>query len=351
MSGEQFLLSGNQIAKFSTAHVTFPGGTSTIRLNGIKTLGDETSRFFLIRTQGEGETIGNGQFFAIHAAVPNASGTLVPSATPLISANFSTPDAYNNTGAGDDYIIFGLFGGSRFVIDLGGFADAGTATFVQGRDVLPGGNGELELSDIASANPDEIVCFCRGTPIRTPDGEVAVENLRPGDMVTTLDNGAQAIRWIATTRVALTPENAALAPIRLRPGALGQGLPLCEIMVSPAHRFLFSGSRCELLLATDQALVAARHLVDGSAIQEVRDLAEVEYWHFMCDRHEIVFAAGSETESFNPGDRAVGTVDEPTRRELFRLFPELRSSILRGMWKTVRPTVRAYEARLLCAVI
>lgn len=351
MSGEQFLLSGDQIAQFATANVTFPGGTSTIRLNGIKTLGDENSRFFLVRTQGEGETIGNGQFFAIHAAVPNAAGTLVPSSTPLISANFSTPDAYNNAGAGDDYIIFGLFGGTRFAIDLGGFGPGGTATFVQGRDVLPGGNGELELSDIASANPDGIVCFCRGTPIRTPDGDVPVESLRAGDTVMTLDNGAQAVRWIATTRVALTPENAALAPIRLRPGALGQGLPICEIMVSPAHRFLFTGARCELLLATDQALVAARHLVDGDAIREVCDLPEVEYWHFMCDRHEIVFAGGSETESFNPGDRAVDAVDETTRRELFRLFPELRSGIMRAMWKTVRPTARAYEARLLCAAI
>ncbi len=347
MAGEQFLLSGNQIARFGNANVTFPGGGSTIRLTGVQTLGDENSRFFLVRTQGNGETIGNGQFFSIYAAVPNSSGTLVPAAKPLITANFATPDAYNNTGAGDDYIIFGIFGGSKFAVDLGGFGADHTVTFVQGKDVLPGGNGELELAEITAANPDAVVCFCAGTPIRTPEGEVPVERLCVGDLVETLDHGAQAIRWIAHTSVLLTSENANLAPIRLASGSLGGGLPVCTLMVSPAHRFLFRGAMCELLMATEQALVAARHLVNGTTIVEVTDARSVEYWHFMCDNHEIVFAGDSETESFNPGEQGLKAVGGATQDELFVLFPELRSDLIRGLWKTARPVARAFEARLL----
>jgi hypothetical protein len=381
MAGEQFLLSGDQIATFSNVSMTYPDGKSNITLNGLKTLGDENSRYFLVRTQGDGETVSNGQFFAIYEAVPGPGGTLVPASKPLIAPNYATPDAYGNTAAGDDYIIFGMFGGSRFAVDLDGFsATQSSTTYAQGQDTLPGGNGELEMTEIRAANPDTApthtpapapapapdptpapapapvpggdaaVCFCRGTPIRTPSGDVPVEALRIGDLVETLDNGAQRIRWISCTRVVLDGGNADLAPIRLEAEALGGGLPEREIMVSPAHRFVLRGARCELLLATDQALVSARHLVNGGSIRVASGMASVEYWHFMCDSHEIVLAAGCETESFNPGDGAIAGVDLPARAELYRLFPELRSKVARATWKSARPIARGFESRVLSAV-
>jgi hypothetical protein len=39
-----------------------------------------------------------------------------------------------------------------------------------------------------------IICFARGALITTPRGQVAVEDLRVGDLVITADNGLQAIR-------------------------------------------------------------------------------------------------------------------------------------------------------------
>lgn len=44
------------------------------------------------------------------------------------------------------------------------------------------------------------VCFTAGTMIATPDGERAIETLKVGDLVETLDNGPQAIRWIGGAR-------------------------------------------------------------------------------------------------------------------------------------------------------
>lgn len=109
--------------------------------------------------------------------------------------------------------MFGLFGGSRFVIQTSGFNGQSTQTYVQGNDVVgPDGDGGLSLSELGAASPDTVVCFCTGTPIRTIHGEVSVEELKVGDQVMTLDHGLQTIRWISVSRIELTKENADLAP-------------------------------------------------------------------------------------------------------------------------------------------
>ncbi len=351
MAGEQFLLSGDQIATFASSSVTFPGGVSTIQLNGLATLGDADSRFFLIRETGDGEQVLNGQFFSVYQAVDDGSGTLVPGASPIISANFATPDAYDDTGAGDGYLIFGLFGGTQFVVNLEGFEGASSFTAVEGQDTIEGGNGELELTEITDADPDGAICFCPGTPILTVRGEVPVECLKVGDLVWTLDNGAQPIRWIARSRVNLTPGSTRLRPIRISRGTLPGGLPTSDIMVSPAHQFLTEGAFCELFLGTDQALVAAKHLVNGSTVRPAHDLRQAEYWHFLFDRHEIVCAAGSLTESFFPGRYGLSTLDRETRDELFELFPGLRSGPRGKYGKSVRQVTHAHEARLLAKTL
>ncbi|WP_428544758.1 Hint domain-containing protein [Profundibacter sp.] len=185
-----------------------------------------------------------------------------------------------------------------------------------------------------------VTCFVRGTKIETADGPVAVEDLKTGDMVRTVDNGLQPLRWIGRRTV---PAENAFAPILIRKGALGNTE---DLRVSPQHRVLLSGWRAEINLGLPEVLAPAKSLINGETI--LRETGgEVEYFHIMFDRHELVYAAGIESESFHPGDMGWNALTDETREEILTLFPELRDEGVKAYGATARPTIKSREAQML----
>lgn len=228
-------------------------------------------------------------------------------------------------------------------LDLGGVADRTTLNLTTD---TPGElAGTIELTDgtlVTFDNIEQIICFTPGTRIRTAQGERRVEELTPGDLILTRDNGPQPLRWIGRRTVAAT---GAFAPIRIDPVLLaGADAPL---IVSPQHRLLWSGGRAQLLFGQSEVLVAAKHLLPHAAVH-CDEGGTVTYLHLMFDRHEIVTANGALTESLFPGDTALEALDPQGRDELFALFPELRSHA-GGFESTARCCLRAHEAQALIA--
>ncbi|SDH37580.1 Hint domain-containing protein [Alloyangia pacifica] len=173
-----------------------------------------------------------------------------------------------------------------------------------------------------------VICFAVGTRILTSRGQVAVETLREGDMVQTKDDGLQPVHWVGSRRMSgarlhVLPE---LRPVRIRAGAFGIERPDDEFLVSPEHRMLIRGAVARSLFNTDEVLVAAKHLVNGSTICRDLRVREVTYVHLLLPRHEIVFANGVETESFHPANTALSSLSDVDRARLLALLPgvELR---------------------------
>lgn len=250
MAGEHMLLSGDQIATYSAAATSWPALTyqTHLEFQGIAPLGDADSRFVLVRTQGEGDVITNGNLFTLHAAIDDGAGNLVPGAV-VMAANFVTPDGYGGLGAGDDYLAFGMFGGQRILVRLDGCGGATSFLVTAGDDIAPGGDGEISISQITQAAPtDAPICFAAGTLICTPTGDVAVQDLAVGDLAMTLDNGAQPLRWIG--RQNLGPEALArhphARPIRIRAGASGRDLPAGRVVASSTFICFSTGTRSSL---------------------------------------------------------------------------------------------------------
>ncbi len=195
-----------------------------------------------------------------------------------------------------------------------------------------------------------IPCFTPGTLIETRRGPVAVEDLAPGDRVLTRDNGYQPIRWIGQR--ALGPADLVLRPqlqpVRIARGALSANEPEADLIVSPQHRMLLSGSRAELFFGEPEVLAAALHMVGRPGITRLT-CARVTYLHLLFDSHEIIRANGAWTESYQPGKATLGAMSDPQRKEILDIFPELAEVEAENGWAAARLSLKAHEVRLMLA--
>ena len=174
-----------------------------------------------------------------------------------------------------------------------------------------------------------IVCFAAGTNILTPEGEVAIETLRPGDLVETLDHGPQPLLWMGQRRVrdAELTARPELRPVRIARGALGN------------HRAMLV-SRQHGMMIDDRHLVRAIHLVpELPGVRVAHGKREVTYVHLFFARHELVFAEGIPSESFYPGPTALRMLSPASRLDLLKRMPRLN---LDGALEDVRETQAAY---------
>jgi hypothetical protein len=72
-----------------------------------------------------------------------------------------------------------------------------------------------------------------------------------------------------------------------------------------------------------QVLIAAKHLVGINGIEVAHDLTQVSYFHILFDRHEVIFANQTASESLYTGPQALKSLSQEAREEIFALFPEL----------------------------
>jgi hypothetical protein len=135
------------------------------------------------------------------------------------------------------------------------------------------------------------VCFLEGTAIATPAGEVAVEALQIGDLVTTIVGGeavAKPVKWVGYRSVKpgdLAGEDA--HPIRIKAGAFADNMPQRDLLVTPEHCILVDGG-----------LTPARLLVNGRSIIVDTGISSFTYYHVELENHGILLAEGLATESY-----------------------------------------------------
>ncbi|MFP7675162.1 Hint domain-containing protein [Marivita sp. S0852] len=188
----------------------------------------------------------------------------------------------------------------------------------------PGGNGtpSVEASDIVP------VCFCRGSRIETRHGLRPVEALRAGDAVRRQDGTFATLRQVFHTGLCADAlaRNAKLRPVRIMAGALANGLPLRDLLVSRQHRMLISSKIAERMFGHRDVLVPAIKLTALPGIFEDVPVRAVDYYHLLFDAHEVILAEGAPTESLFTGPEALKAVSAEARREILSLFPGLRDT-------------------------
>ncbi|NRB00571.1 MAG: Hint domain-containing protein [Rhodobacteraceae bacterium] len=263
---------------------------------------------------------------------PNTDGTTVQieidTPTPVDITTSSWP-TFTGTGSGVEIYTADVNGQPvtfAYITSSGDGFDDGVDRIVVISGTLKDGDtiGATTLETTPSDNPldfDTVVCFAAGTLIDTPHGPVPVEDLRPGDLVLTRDNGPQPLTWVGQQE--LTAAQLASAP-RLQPflipaGALGPDEPTTDLIVSPQHRILVSTPAMQMNLGMDEALVAAKHL---RCARRQRGRG-VTYVHLMFARHEIVRSNGVWSESLFVGPEARRSAQAEEFLEVFGERPAL----------------------------
>lgn len=169
-----------------------------------------------------------------------------------------------------------------------------------------------------------MICFTPGTILATSTGSRRIEELLPGDLVQTRDDGLQPVIWTGRRRIsgARLFASPRLRPVRIRGGAFGIGRPDTDLLVSPQHRMLVRGAAVGEAFNTPEVLVAAEDLVNGRTVAVDLTPGDVTYVHFLLERHGIVVANGLQTESFHPAGAALEDLAASDRAQLALVLPE-----------------------------
>ncbi|WP_088623727.1 Hint domain-containing protein [Oceanicola sp. 22II-s10i] len=208
-------------------------------------------------------------------------------------------------------------------------------TFPRGESVTLYGVSPAQADSMAELQSMGVPCYLSGTRIMTPSGEVPIETLRPGDIVSTFDRGPQPVLWAGVRH--LGPEELMarpdLLPIRFRDGVLGNR---GDLLVSPQHGMYLPGQ-------DGATLARAVHLErsgDGR-VRRARGRRHVSYHHLLLPQHCLIVANGAIGESLYPGRHALKGLDRAAKAELFDLFPGLQRIMATG------PAERVYGATAL----
>lgn len=214
------------------------------------------------------------------------------------------------TGSGNDTVRISDPDGSTVITDfdptqdtldlraLTGVASLGDLSIVQSGDaVIITGDGfagsvtieGVTVDDMTSPGVVAVACFMTGTAIRTDRGDIPVEALSIGDRVVTAGGRVRPVRWIGRRAFSrrFAKSSPRIVPVRIRAGALGDGVPNQDLLVSPEHALMIDG-----------VFVPAVHLVNDGTIRRDPDHAIFAYHHVELDGHDVIIANGAPAESY-----------------------------------------------------
>lgn len=204
-------------------------------------------------------------------------------------------------------------------------------------------DGGASYQPASSSTPGTVPCFAKGTLIQTPTGQRAVETLRVGDLVTTMDNGAQPIMWLRHATQPLLRAERDKKPVLIKAHSLAPDQPSMDLIISPQHRVLVGQNEQLQDIFVEPALTASKALTACSGVRHMMGRIEVEWFHFAFQRHEIVFANGCATESLLLGSMVLAGLSHRERQALRAKFgATCLKSPLNG--PTARPVLKVQDA-------
>lgn len=177
---------------------------------------------------------------------------------------------------------------------------------------------EVELNRLAPATgffESAFNAMARGTLVTTPQGPVAVEDLRPGDFVETAEGGAEPILWRGSLTLYPLRPGLHARPDRLyrcTADALGYGRPIQDLLLGPGA-LVWSPRAGDFL--------PAEALLDGETVIELTPPGAVTAFHLCLAGSRTLLANGVALRSFAPDAHAAAHLAPELLALFVSLFP------------------------------
>ncbi|WP_231502846.1 Hint domain-containing protein [Gluconobacter thailandicus] len=237
---------------------TTAGGT--VNLQGDSNVG------LTITGSGSPTTVISG--FSANTTAGTSDGITLESVKTADVVAVSYPDT--------DHVTFTLKDGSAVSLNIIGVKDVG-----------------YTLSSDSSGDLVCEVCFLADTLVAGPNGDTAVQNLVPGDIITSYRDGVTSssrISWAGKAHCVIRPEKAddeAGYPVRIVKDAIALGVPFKDLLVTSEHCLFLDGK-----------FIPARMLVNGRSIFFDKSFTSYDYFHIETEDHSVIVANGALTESY-----------------------------------------------------
>ncbi|OAJ67209.1 membrane protein [Gluconobacter cerinus] len=201
-----------------------------------------------------------------------AAGT----ADSLTLTDVKAADVASVTYPDADHVTFTLKDGSAVTLNIIGVQNVG-----------------YTLASDASGDLVYEVCFLADTLIAGPNGNIAVQDLAPGDTVTSYRDGqaySSTVSWAGKAHCVVRPEKAddeAGYPVRILENAIALGVPFQDMLVTSEHCLFLDGK-----------FIPVRMLVNGRSIFYDKSFTSYDYFHIETEGHSVIMANGALTESY-----------------------------------------------------
>ncbi|WP_293447110.1 Hint domain-containing protein [Planktotalea sp.] len=246
-----------------------------------------------------------------------------------VSANGGTAGSTNSTPFAIDISFTDVLGNPHvetfFFINTSAAPSGWYFTLAPGSVFTVGATLGTYQSHTSGWAYSSVVCFAQGTLIETDLGPIPVENLEPDALIALANGGFSPLRLNLLSAVSAEQISAHdnLRPVFITAGALGAGLPKRDLRVSRQHRMQVNSPITKHMFGEDGVLVAAIRLTDILGIYVEETEAAFNYYHLVFDRHQVIIAEGTPTESFYTVREAIAALNPEARGEVLTLFPQL----------------------------
>lgn len=237
----------------------------------------------------------------VSALSKNADGSYTVLATAEAKSTATDSNADNVFAQDEPVVVDSEMNTDIIEANIEGIFEDGYIVFADGGYVLfSNTNHPADMTfevdtDEGGGTPGLPVCFTAGTLIDTPNGPVAIEDLKSGDIVLG-SSGHRVVKWLGWRQYQLQSPRFTEAhrknimPVRLRAHALSDNVPSRDIILSPWHHLYIDG-----------VLIKANRLINGRTIVQESKMSRVTYYHLELDQFDVVQAHNVYSESWADG--------------------------------------------------